>query len=377
MGYKSANNQLYNAALGAATAYAFTKKSKSKMGAKARVATATKAKPKTSRSRTVTKTVRRKGKETMGSLSEYTRNSVSLGRVPKHNLSGAWKLLSQNLCSNIYAYRNYSTFGGASGSLFLENTSTTATTGTLKPPVFLYEMTSAPNVVNGSVQLPLIQWIPLFSDPTATSVLSWSNTQNFTVENSDSAASIVNTYPLGNDTLRWIQAKLLFYAPSTITSRIQIDVIQFKDTRLVPDTANVSTFACAFWQSALKRFTKNPLEPGDSKYQKYFKTLYSDEFIIDPKETTEAVSTRMREKNIFMRLNRRCTYDWQDSDRMGMLTNSEGPVNTDGSISTQVHPRARIFLMIRAQANNAAAASATIHPSFDIVLRTKHEQFSS
>lgn len=277
----------------------------------------------------------------------------------------------------MYYYRNYSAFAGTQGAVFLDNTSTTTTTGTLSVPVHLYDLTACPNVINNVKVDPAIGWFPKFSNPTDTGTLSWTTGATMQVENITGANSIVDNYPGANDTLDWVSARMLFYAPTQRASRIQVDVVQIKDTRLVPDaTTGVSQFATAFWQAMAKRYAYNPLEQGDSRYQKYLKVLDSKTFIMESKESTEAVNTHMKELNLFYRLNRRCTYNWEDQDKMAMLS-QEGQYNNDTNMKTQVHPRARIFLMIRAQAGNSTAQTTTLHPTYDIVIRTKHSQMSS
>lgn len=317
----------------------------------------------------------RRSKETIVPAAEYTRNTVSLGYKPRQNLRNAWKLLNQNKSSTIYGYRALSAFGGSNGNLSLTNVSPTTSTGPWAPPCHLFDLTSAINVVNGVATSPNIWFRPQFSDPTAAATLSWGNTQNWTLENTDHAPSIVDTYPNGSDTLDWVQAKLMCYCPLQLPSRFQIDVVQFKDTRLIPGEGT-SQFAAAFWQGVNKRFSYSPLEGGDYKYQKYFKTLYTNTFILNPKENTEAVNTIFREVNIFMRLNRRCTYDWEDQDRMNMVASADFQQNDGTNIKTTVHPRARIYLMIRAQSGWGTAFSNAIMPSYDIVLRTKHTQLA-
>lgn len=321
-------------------------------------------------------TRRGKGKETKEGWGEYTKRDTALGRKPRPTLRAAWKLLNQNKSSTVFAHRSYSQFGGNQGAIALANISATSTTGLLEVPCHLWEVTSAVNPVNGVITAPNVAWVPNFSNPTDTATLTWVNGRPLSVENADNATNQSIIYPNGSDTLEWIQAKMLFYAPTTLPCRYAIDVVQIKDTRLVPDNANVTQFACAFWQNVIKRFTFSPLEPGSVKYQKYFRILHSQSFILNPKESTEAVNTIFREVNIFLRLNRRATYDWEDQDRINMVV-QDGPVNLDANQKTQVYPRARIYVMIRAMARNGSAFSTTIHPSYDMVLRMKHSQLSA
>lgn len=334
-------------------------------------------------SRTVTEETRKRKRMTAGQVNAYVKSSYRRGRKRRRNLRAAWKLLNQNLSSRIMSYRNYSQFGGTSGALYLGNISTTPTTGVLQVPCHLWEITSAPNVVGtptGTVTYPTIGWFPRFTDPTAAGTLTWINSGAFSFEDTDSALNSFGNAPNGNDTLDWVSIRTLLYAPSDRPARFQLDVIQIKDTRLVPDTVTgIGAFATAFWQNQLKRFTYSPLEVGDVKYGKYIKYLDSKSFIIDPKESTDPNSNNYREVNLFYRFNRRCTYNWGDADPVAPLVANEGPVNTGADIKTQVHPRARIFFMIRAQAVNGIGDAAHFlkTPSYDLVIRAKHSALNS
>lgn len=329
-------------------------------------------------SRTVTR--RRRTKETDAPAGEYTRQTVARGAKPQHTLRAAWKLLGQNIQSSVYGYRNYGQFAGTTGAIQLLNTSPTALTGPFVVPMHLWEVTCAPNYIGGALSVPTHMWTPVFSAPSGGTTMTWNNTVGvmptpiLSLEGADVNNADPSGYPQAGDTLEWIQAKMVFYCPTALPCRYQIDVVQLKDTRLVPDGTATTPFRTAFWQAAVKRFAYNPLEGGDTKYQKYFKTLYSQTFILNPKETTESVNTIFREVNLFMRLNRRTTYSWEDTDIMNTL-GVDGQFNSDGTFKTNVHPRARIFLMIRAQANNAVAFTSTLMPSYDLVMRVKHSRF--
>lgn len=333
------------------------------------------------RTRTKTRQRRRKG-ETFNPVGEYTRVSVVKGRRPRKTLRAAWRLLNQNINHTVYGYRGWTNFGGTSGLFQLENICPVGgATGPFHIPLHVWELTSAPNVVNGTATYPVIFSRPVLSDPTSSATLSWSSLNSsvgvtsgqLAVETSDAATTNSSTFPLGSSTLEWVQAKMMFYAPLQTPCRYQIDIVQIKDTRLIPGETN--QFATAFYQAMAKRFVSTPLEPGNAKYQKYLKVLKTMTFILNPKESTESVNTIFREVNLFLRLNRRCTYDWGENDLMNMLT-QDVQTNTGQNIQTQVHPRARIFMIIRAQARNSTAFSTNLMPSYDVVVRAKHSQFS-
>ena len=306
---------------------------------------------------------------------EYSTKTVSLGRPTKQNLRNLWKVQKGETSSTITRMNIYSQFAGVSGAVNLVNTSATPTSGTFLVPMYMFDLSASPNVVNGVTTFPNIGWSAQFGAPNDTTNLTWLNGNPLSLENTDSPTTAYNSYPMGGDRWIWSQIKLMFYAPTTIPSRFQVDIVQFNDVRLVPGN-DVTNFTVAFYQSFIKKFAFSPLEPGNSKYSKYIKTLYSTSFILNPKESTESVSTIYKQLNIFKYFNRNMRYNWDDQDRMNMIQ-QENQVNTGVDNKTVVHPRARIFLVIRAQARNGTAYSSTIHPSFDIMLRNKHEQSSS
>lgn len=331
--------------------------------------------PNSGRTRTRYRRRRRNG-EMFVVTNDYTRATRSLGRAPKKNLYQAWKRINQSKTINVYAWRSYSDWGGVAGKNKLNNTSASPSTGTLTCPCHLYDVTASLNILGtpgGTITAPNIRWDVTFSNPNDTGNLTWVNTSPLALEKSSAGSSYLEGYPLRQDILDWIQFKLLFYCPTQRPSKFLIQLVQFNDERLVPG-ATVTTFSSAFWQSMVKKFMWSPLETGDNQYNKYLKVLYSMQFSMDPKESTDPANTKLREVNIFKRMNRRCTYDWQQDDRMFM--NQEDGQQNSGDLSTTVHPRARVFLMIRALASNGAAESNTIHPSYDLVYRCRHSNSS-
>lgn len=314
--------------------------------------------------------MRKRRNELYVPAADYTKASVHLGRKSRQNLRQAWKRIKANTTQTVYRMNDYSQFGGASGAVQLLNTSTTLTTGNHLVPCHLYDITGVINNVNGVNVANSIRWDPAFTLPTDAGVLFWTNTKSITLESADQTAATFDNYPRGKDLLDWYSARLLFYNATTIPCKFLVQIVQFTDERLVPG-ATVTQFSTAFWQAMVKKYTWTPLEVGDVNYAKYLKVWHTSAWSMDPKESIDASSTKYRELNIFRRFNRMCNYDWVADDKMGTLTNNEGQVNA-GDVDTTVHPRARLFLMIRAVSRNGTAYSSTIHPSYDILHRTAH-----
>lgn len=337
------------------------------------------------KTRMMTQTRRRRGEVELG-IGEYSRQNVRIGRVPRRTLQAAWRVLDANKSSQTWYHNAYSQMFGTQGNVLLQNTSTTATTGVLTAPCHLYDMTANPNVQGTTINNPDISWIPTFTDQSTTGgLLNWiQQSRQWQLSDTDTAPTAFETYPGGECMLDYIQAKMLFYCPTSFPCKFNIQVVQFNDDRFVPGENGVAlgiapnqfNVQTSFWKSMVKKYMHSPLEDGEGKFQKYVKVLYQNEFILNPKETTEVTNTTFRQVNLFMRLNRSCKYSWNDDANMVMTTTGT-PTNNSTNIELTVHPRRRIFLMIRAMARNGTVYSNTIHPSYDLVLKKKTSQLAS
>jgi len=335
----------------------------------------------TARKTRKTKTVRGsrpRGKETQV-VGSYTKNSRSLGRRPRKTLRAAWKVIDSNKTSLTQIFNRYNAFGGARGMQEMVNSSAGAL-GVYTPPCHLYDLTSTNNIQGTTVveANPYLQ--PDFTNITDTGVLSWQPNYGYNGKNwipqdtGGTSAQAGATYPSAECVLEWVSIKLLMYCPSAMVSKTTIDVCQFTDDRVVPGA--VSPYATAFWQAATKKYAYSPLESGGLRYNKYIRRLHSQSFIMEPKESDEVGElNHYREVNIFLRINRSCRYDWTDQDPMYMQQ-LDTQQDTSAYIQTIPKPKARIFLMIRGQAQYTPTYSYDVsrHPSYDIVIRKKQSQ---
>lgn len=343
------------------------------------------------RTASVTKNTKRR-RETKHAIGEYSKVSVALGSKPKQTLSAAWQLLNQNKNGLIFNASAYQQFAGTTGICGLWNVSTSPTTGALACPVHLWDVSAVVNTNAGATQTPVVQYLMSQATPLSSSAVSW-NTGGYSpvagaTLNTEKSSAALNTYqstPTASSTLEWVQAKLLFYAPTTIPCRVSVQLVQFTDARCAPYDPNIDKyrvsplgqFHTSFWQSMAKQYTFNPLETGDASYKKYLKVLASEDFIFQPKETTENVQAIMRQVNIFKRLNMFAKYDWSEDGPINGGLLASGIQQDVGNVNYQLHPQKRVFLMIRAQANNTTGYNQSVHPSYDIVVRSKHTQFST
>lgn len=321
---------------------------------------------------------RRKRHQTPVVKEEYQKERVQLGRKVKKNLKGAWKHIKNNLNESRQSIRSYVEFGSSNGFNFLQNVAASAA-DPWTPPMILYDLTSCRNVVGGVVTDYNPCWKPEFSNYGAAGNLTWvqpATSGNWLPEDTPAASTTAASYPQDKSVLDWVSAKLLFYSPFNIPTRISVQIVQFTDRRFCPgeSTGAADPLVNAFYQGLIKKYSYSPLEEGNSNLKKWMKVLYSKDFIMEPKDTDEQVPAQYKQLDIFNRMNRVCKYDWNQNDAMNVMS-VDTQVNNSRNLNV-VEPKARIYLMIRAQSKLNSVISNAVHPSFDIVLRTKHTQFN-
>lgn len=335
------------------------------------------AKRSRSGSRTVTK--RKRNSESTTNAALFSAKYVSTGKRLKSSVYNN-KLVSSNKSSLVSGFTHVSAWGGVLGAIGLKNTSTTISTGQLIAPLHIFDMTASINDNMGSIQVPQIGYELRFSDPTDAAVCQFvplvpSTGGTMALERYDSKYdTITNQYPGTRDLLDYVSADMMFYCPVQNSTRVNVQFVQFKRDELCPEAAFTagSGFATAFWQNYIKRYTYSPLSVLNAKSDKDITILKNINFYMDPKESTEPVNAITKRLKIFHRFNRLCNYNYNSEDKVKMY-DDDMTINIAQN-ETQVVPKARIYMLIRAQARWNATYSSNLHPSYDISYRQKHSQ---
>lgn len=266
-------------------------------------------------------------------------------------------------------------------------------------PIFVFDITSVPNGTMGEASTPVYPitgWKCTYASEAKGSAVTWTainlppdSTASFQAENTQ------KEFKAGPHSLmNWMEAKFLFYPAAKTSSRINIDLVEFKEDSVMPGGINASspgvindTYAKAFWESMLKKYMYSPLEAGNTNLEKKFvKYLFRDSISLDCPKTIEVEPNHVRHYNLFKRLNRIVTYNWGDTGTMTAYhTTGSGVGNQDWIQNAAVfnqntaRPNKRLFLMIRGYSTfctNSNLFQQSIHPSFDMVLRKKHTSLS-
>lgn len=275
-------------------------------------------------------------------------------------------------------------------------------------PLILFDITSQINSNNGITQYPNVAYQLNFGMSTA-GVGGRPLTQAWTVLPTDLAdtTGLGSTWQIENSTaaatstivprrktiIKNVYAKLLTYGATNSATKFKISLIQLKQDYMHPLESNTSiptddekNTNIGFWEYMTKQQIAHPLDVLDSRYKRFVKVLKTQEFITQPRLTTESDANigHMKELNFFMPINRTCTYDWEmNNNGIGQndkLLNFNTFQSNISSLSTYVVPKARIYMMV--QATNVQVLSGTTAvpyvgpplpkdttPSFDIVLR--------
>jgi len=281
----------------------------------------------------------------------------------------------------IYGLNSACSLTQSSGFFKLLSAQASAAT-TLYCPLILFDLTC----LNQGVTSPISGYGLTFSNNTSTGQASFTQLPGWSAANYQwQAENIQDPSYDSRSLLGWVSGKFMFYAPSQVPVKVQIDLVQFPEEDVIPGGREpvagavpiVPTAANAFWQGMIKEYMWNPLEPGNKGLEnKYIKYLQRDSFILDCKTTIENESTHFKKYDWYCKMNRLCNHTWDQQGQMGLADTSfeTNTQQTIGTASPYVDPKSRVFLMVRAYSGYqgaSAAFNAAYHPSFDLVLRKK------
>lgn len=341
---------------------------------------------------------------------QYAKSRLNLGKRKRKVLQ---KLLRDSICYTNWRYQGLTTLDTAGGYFFCNTNAVTPATTKNLLPLHIVDLTNCPNYTAAGVISDNCHLRLTTSNNTSSATVSFeapnaqaqgsggtaSGANAFIVERSLNATN--NSYFPGQMAmLDWVQLKLMLYGTLTRPVRWRVEVIQLKYDWLHPDFQLTTEVASlnpkytqernGFWQYMIKPWITTPInaqQPGYKQMYKVVKTLVDT--VIEPKLSTEpnAQATtwpstggtalpHQREVNVFYRMQRKCRFDWNTDINVdeGVTTLSWGQ-NT-GDVTTTVHPKARLYLIIRATCpvNNTGALSSSnilTDPTFDILVRKK------
>jgi len=181
-----------------------------------------------------------------------------------------------------------------------------------------------------------------------------------------------------------IQANL--WGATAKATKYMVQVVQITDEDLVPDhtlAAAGSDVALAtpkrndFYQNMIKAWTFNPISTTGGMQSRKYKVLKTQTITIEPNPTTDGdADPQCVVYKAFLKLNKVMKYQdtaafiTTDADLNDQADYAE---NLGAQLTTQVNPKSRIYLVIRATNYGADAGDTNVNtPSFDLSVRIKH-----
>lgn len=342
------------------------------------------------------------------SVVDYLFTKKRFGKRPS-SAKRAKKLVVTDQRLDRYAIRNYNAWGAGNGANVLQSVQNGATGTTVESPIHLFDVTAVPqSTFDGTVVYPTSHFVCTFSNETDLGNVVWrsydgtgaltalsNDDQSLSIQNKERAWYLVDSdghgqyttsvaqnnlqFPGSHSLLESFNANLLFYSCRSHCTKFEVALIQL--------TEDVSPFeiterATAVWQAMHKAWGYNPIETGNNRLVgKNIKFLKRMTFMIDsPNGTGDAdAASRIRQVNFGGYLNRKCNYNWgKQTDRLAIgAEDTFENGNANIGYSTHVHPKARVYMMIRALVPYRTGGTAGVPDyntaaSYDIHLTTTH-----
>lgn len=331
------------------------------------------------RARTGSLTRRKPGDEGTGSYAQWTQ-MYKQGRFGK--LTGK-KIDSMSLERLVFTHRRIGPFNDY-GQVFLTNY--VGASGRLDFPLLLFELNSCNNYINGS----LVNHSPvrrMYQE--TTNEIGWfaENGQgadgtavdaSWKLENNPHISTVASAYPGEQAIHKWSSLDLELWGCRNKPTKYMVQLVQFSED-VLPDWNNRTGQSAEFWQSLVKHYTYSPLAKMDDGYsKKKMKILKQYKVNLDPTANYENdPDPHVKTLKLYYKFNRKSNFQWQfanpDVQSIANMNDADWRVE-GGQNQTQVHPNARIYVMVRAsnftRITSPAVVDNTTNPSLSWRLRT-------
>ncbi|AXH76638.1 MAG: capsid protein [Cressdnaviricota sp.] len=352
---------------------------------------------------------------------DYTKKNLTSGRRERHNVRNAWKRILAGTQTVDMRFSGIAPFDATGGFYQLANSVRTvaAPVGSITNnfPCHVYDISSfAVNKAPGGVGIgpSLVVAKPLYIMCAQNPALSTNRQivfQNGTGIQMANPGSSTDTwqyvrtreggqggtaplFPTNSDAqrdiLQFVNAKMLFYGRQNIATKFTVQLVQMSlptyatpkfladlsITSFVDSNSEDRAFVNTVWENFVSKELYSPIQTfgGGGLANKFFKVLKSHTFVIQG--SSSVTQLHQHQLNLFHRFNRRQKYDWQPN-AIGTGATSINTVHVDepqttqacpqetGTLHEYVHPRARIYLVIKAQSTcNTTDATLLNEPNY-------------
>ena len=336
---------------------------------------------------------------------EQTFYSKADGATMKKSLNNVYKILSASTAHNWYqTYAATALWGSASPWGYNQMTNNQSAAGsTLTLPLYIHDLNSVPNVVNGTITTPSASFVMQAANETAGAAITFKPTgygtngsQELFLQNTVGASNNADSYPGAEDMHISTQIKLNLVGALSIPITFHVYIVSFKKDYLCPDVMNTLTQtttttaasyyaeAVAFWESLIKPMLYNPILVQSSPHLKDMKVHKHDAFHLEPKLSTEPQSNEgaaatwphVKTVSYFERYNTKCDYKWDDNASVPLT--GTGDVQRDvGDVRCTVAPQKRKYLIVMAESfetNQSQTFNTVRNASYDFMIKHKHSR---
>lgn len=320
-----------------------------------------------------------------GSYSQWTQayRSARFGKLTPR------KIDSLSLNRVVFTHRMLGPFNDY-GQVYLKNY--IRSDGTQEFPLMLMELNSCNNLVLGSVvnHAPVRTLYQYPDASTSAKKMLWGvqpsllangtsdSTGVWQLETSGGVSNAAHTYPHESAIHKWSSIDLELWGCKNKPTKYHIALCQFSED-VLPDWGDRADQSAEFWQSLIKHYTYSPMAKIDDGFnRKKIKILKQYTYNIDPTASYENdPDPHVKTVKLFYKFNRKCNFSWMFAGPEVQTIadmNDEDWRREHGQNQNQVHPNARLYLMIRAsnftQVTHPAVVDNTTNPSISWRLRS-------
>lgn len=338
--------------------------------------------------------------------SPVTYKTVKRGRAEKHSVAAAWRHIAALDERVNYRYQGLTDYSAPQGWYIMDRivAGTPPLSGaTQNLPLYLFDLSCVPQNGSAPNQLQMVGARMLAQstgsgnnvDYKFTTVLSQAGSGaaisgNLTTNQwlLDNSGAVVNG-PGRADILKWLDIRLICIGGALVPTTFEISIISLNNDWLHPAWASQTNSSQgdnyqwgvarnAFWENEVNRFISSPITVINPQKSRGCTRHYVTKFTIQPKDTSSSMTEPAHKIfKLFQHLNRVQRYDWAQPSVVASSTANtqfvagEYPLNSAANNGTDVEPRKRLYLMIKAT-NQYPAGDNSVAPSFDLVMRKCH-----
>lgn len=350
----------------------------------------------------------------------HWKRQRTLGRV------NVKKLSKQGVDAYYDRWQAMSPYSSLSGNLWLtknvdavsENGVTLANYKSM--PLYMWDLTSARNYVNGADTIPDAAYQLVLN--TVSGIYHWTVVRGQKIDVGTYPAagvgskqnstwqlfktpriSTVNDHPLNDQILDWVKCQFVFSGTKKTSHKIWVQVVQLDDlvqpaaNEYTPGTADLSTVVTSmardensnYMQSArwygnkMNRLIDGPFATSEPTTRRFKETILDQKVLeFNPTASYEENGAALVHKqtlNMFLKMGRRCRYDWKDDEGAPPIHVGDGDIETSADRGVHfcyVDPKARVFLRVMSQvyADRSVSyytADQDVFPSFDVRITRK------